>query len=272
MSLPADGATPSRAAWQPFTFGGLAAFARAGLGRLLLVELVVALLVSGSAVWFLRRACAPVVLQVIQELPETARITNGRLAGIDDTLIAQTKFLAIAVTPDTSGQIGQSADFQVQFRPTDFRIGSVFQPDWGWEFDYAPGATLNLGRSNLEPWWGAWHPILLAGAGLAVLVLLFGIWALLASIYTLPAKFFAWFMDRQLSWGGAWRMSAASLLPGAVLMGAALFLYSCQAVDLIGLAVVFAAHLLLGWVCLGGGAWACPRLHPDILKQNPFRP
>ncbi len=270
MSESADGATPSRAAWQPFTFGGIAAFAGAGLGRLLLAEFLVAVLVSGSVVCFLHRAYSPVILEAIQKMPETARIADGHLTGFDATLIAESKFLAIAVTPEASGQIGQSADIQFQFRPADFRVGSVFRPNLGWEFDYGPGATLNLSRSNLEPWWGAWHPILLAAAGLAILALLFGIWAALALIYTVPAKFIAWFGDRQLSWGGAWRLGSAALLPGALLMSAATFLYGWQAVDLIGLAFFFVAHALMGWVYLAGGAWGCPRLYLNVLKQNPF--
>ena len=188
MSDPADGATPSLADWQPFTFGGVAAFARAGLGRLLLAEFVCALLLGGSTVWFLHRAYSPVIAEAIQKMPETANIAAGRLEGFSETLIAESKFLAIAFTPEDSGPIGQSADFQVQFRQTDFRVGSVFRPDWGCEFDYGPGATLSLSRSILEPWWGAWHPILLAAAGLATIALLFGIWAGLALIYT--ASFF----------------------------------------------------------------------------------
>src|SRR5208282_5602292 len=102
MSGAADGATPSRAAWQHFTFGGLAVFARSALGRLLLAELLFAVLVSGSAVCFLRHAWSPVILQAIQKMPESARIAHGRLAGFDATLIAETKILAIAVTPETS--------------------------------------------------------------------------------------------------------------------------------------------------------------------------
>jgi hypothetical protein len=270
MSLAAGGAAPTRAAWQPFTFGGLAAFARAGVGRLLLVELMFAVLVSGSAVWFLRRAWSPVILQAIQKMPETARIADGRLAGIDATIIAETKFFAIAVTPDTSEQIGQSADVQIQFRPTDVRVGSVFRPDWGWEFAYGPGGALELSRSNLEPWWGAWHPIFLAAAGLAILASLCGIWALLALFYTVPAKAMACLADRDLSWSGAWRMGCASLLPGAGLLAAAVFLYGWQAVDLAGLAFLFAAHAPMGWVYLAGGVWACPRLDLNPPKQNPF--
>jgi hypothetical protein len=270
MSEVADGATPPRPAWQPFTFGGLAAFAGARLGRLLLAEFLAAIVVSGSVVYFLQRAYAPVIVQAIQKMPETGKISKGRLLGIDTTLISETKLLAIAVTPATSEQIGQSADVQIQFRPDDLRIGTVFRPDWGWEFVYGRGATLNLSRSNLEPWWGAWRPVLLAAAGVGTLVILFGMWAVLALIYTVPAKCVAWFGDRELSWGSAWRLSSAALLPGALLMGAATIFYGLQAVDLIGLVFFFVAHLLIDWVYIAGGAWACPRFCPNVLKQNPF--
>jgi hypothetical protein len=248
----------------------LAAFAGAGLGPLLLAEFVAALLFSGSVVFFLHRAYSPVIVQAIQKMPESAKIAAGRIAGIDTTLIAETKFLAIAVTPERSDQIGQSADVQIQFRPADFRIGTVFGPDWGWQFEYGRGAALDLSRSNLEPWWGAWHPILLAGAGLAVVALLFGIWAIMALIYTVPAKFIGWFGDRQLSWGGAWRLSSAAQLPGTLLMGVATFLYGWQAIDLAGLAFFFVAQMFISWIYVAGGAWACPPLYPNILKQNPF--
>jgi hypothetical protein len=111
---------------------------------------------------------------------------------------------------------------------------------------------------------------LLAAVGVSTIVSLFGIWAVLALIYTLPAKFIAWFADRQLSWFGAWRLSSAALLPGAMLMGATVLLYGWEAVDLVGLAFLFVAHLLIGWVYVSGGAWACPPLYPNVLKQNPF--
>jgi len=270
MSEAAEGAAPPRPAWQPFTFGGLAAFAQARLGRLVLAELVAAILVGGSVVHFLHAAYSPVILQAIQKMPETAKIVRGHLTGIDTTVIAETKLFAIAVTTEASDQIGQSADVQIQFRSSDFRVGAVFRPDWGWEFEYGSAVTLDLSRSNLEPWWGAWHPVLLAAAGLSVLALLFGIWAVLALIYTVPAKFVAWCADRRLSWGGAWRLSSAALLPGALLMGAAIFLYGWQVVDLVGVALFFVAHLLVAWVYIVGGAWACPRLYPNVLKQNPF--
>lgn len=269
MSGAVDGADPLRPAWQPFTFGGLAAFARARLGRLLLAELLAALVSGGCVVFFLQWAYVPIIAQTIQKMPETARISRGHLVGIGAPIITESKLLAIAFTPETSEPIGQSADVQVQFRFSNFRIGTVFRPDWGWESDYWPGA-LELSRSNLEPWWGAWHPVLLTLAGLITIVLLFGIWALLAAIYTLLAKFMAWYGDRQLLWGGAWCLCSAALLPGAILMCLAILLYAWQVADLVGFAFLLVAHFVVGWVYVVGGALACPREFLNPIKHNPF--
>lgn len=270
MSETADGATPSQSAWQPFTFGGVAAFARSGPARLFVAQLAAAILAGCSAVYFLHRDWSPVVIQAIQGMPETARIVDGRLLGMHEAVIAETKFFAIAVTPDASDQIGQSADVQVQFRPSNFRVGSVFRPDWGWEADYGREFSLMLSRAALEPWWGAWQPVILACIGVSVLLLLFGIWALLASIYTLPAKLITWFTDRDLSWRGAWRLGSAALLPGALLMALAIMLYAWQALDLIELGSLCVAHLLMGWVYVVGAAWVCPRSVIVPATPNPF--
>lgn len=270
MNQPEDGATPSRNAWQPFTFGGVAAFASARLSRALLAELVTAILVSASIVYSLQHGWSPAVAQLIQQMPETARIAGGQLAGIDESVIAETKYFAIAVTPESSSQIGQSADVQVQLRPADFRVGSVFLPDWGWEFNYGPATMINLSRSYLEPWWGAWQPVILALIGVTILVLMFLFWAILALVYMAPAKCIGWFADRQLTWGGAWRLSSAALLPGAFYMIFGVLLYSWRAVDLIGLAFIWLAHMLMGWVYVIGGSLACPRLFPQAPRPNPF--
>jgi hypothetical protein len=270
MSKTAEGATPSRPAWQPFSFGGLAAFAKARLGRLLIVEFLCAVFVASSVVWFLSHTYWPVILHAIQQMPATARIADGHLSGCDETVIAERKQLAIAISPDNTGQIGQSADIQIQFRKTDFRIGTVFEPDWGLAFDYAPYTALDLSRSALEPWWGAWNPVFLTVVGVGVAALLFVTWAVVALFCTWPAKFLAWFADRSLSWIDAWRLSCAALLPGAFLVGTAIILYGLQAIDLIGLGFFWGIHLLASGIYLAGGVWACPRLSPSQLKQNPF--
>jgi hypothetical protein len=257
-------------AWQPFTFGGVAAFAGARLTRLLAAESVAAILVAVIAVWLLHRVYCPVILQFVQKMPESARVADGALQGVPETWIAESQFLAIAVKPQPGGEIGQDADLQIQLRQTDVCVGSVFWPDWGWAWPYGRGTSLNLARSNLEPWWSAWQPVLLAGAGAATLLWLLVGWAVLAAIYMAPAKFAAWMGDRFLPWGGAWRLASAALLPGAVVMAGAMLLYGWSAIDLVGLSFFAALHVVLGWVYLVGGSCKVTRLFPDESKRNPF--
>lgn len=270
MSDDAKGADAPPPAWQPLTFGGVAAFAGAGLGRLLAVELATAILAAFSVVWFCQRACCPVILQAIQKMPETARVSNGALQGVPDTLIAESRFLAIAVIPGGGGEIGQDADLQIQLRQNDFCAGSVFWPDWGLDFDYGRGTAMNLARSNLEPWWSAWQPVLLAGAGAATVLFLLVLWAVLAAIYMFPAKFIAWFSDRYLTWGGAWRLASAALLPGALLMIGTVFLYGSSVMDLVGLSFSVAVHFIIGWVYFVGASCKVTRLFPNHSNRNPF--
>jgi hypothetical protein len=258
------------AAWQPLTFGGVAAFATGRTGRLLALELTVAVAVAVCAVWFLHRAYCPVILQAIQKMPDTARVAQGRLQGVPDTLIAESRFLAIAAMPQAGGEIGQDADLQIKLRQNDFCAGSIFWPDWGLDLPYGRDAAINLGRSNLEPWWSAWQPVLLAAAGTAVVLFLLASWAVLASIYMALAKLIALFADRYLTWPGAWRLSAAALMPGAIVLAGGLILYGWSVIDLVGLSFLFIIHFIVGWVYLVGASCGASRLFPSQVKRNPF--
>jgi len=265
----AQSAEPERRQpWQPLTFGGTARFSEARLGRLLLMELIVGAFVALAVVWFLQTNYAPVIAEAAQKMPDGAKIQDGRLAGVPETLLSETRLIAIAVTPDESTEIGQSADAQIQLRQTNFRIGCVFSPDWGMEFSYGPQAV-DLSRSAVEPQWGAWHPVLFAGCGLGVVALLYASWALLALLYMAPAKFMAWFGDRKLTWGGAWKMCSAALMPGALLVVAAIVLYGREVVDLIGLACFYAGHFALGWIYVAASIPSLERAAPPAAK-NPF--
>lgn len=267
---PAEPAAPMapRPPWQPLTPRGLARFAQATLGRLFLVALIVAIVVALAVVWFLRTVYAPVVTQAVQKMPDGARIQNGQLVGVAETLLSETKLIAIAVTPDESTDIGQSADAQIQLRQHNFRIGSVFRPDWGMEFDYGP-QNIDLGRAALEPLWGAWRPVVFTGCGVAVVAALGVSWTLLALLYTAPTKLASWFADRQLSWFGAWKISAAAQMIGALLLVLALVLYGLEAIDLIGVACFLAGHFVLDWIYLGAALHCLERSIPPPPK-NPF--
>ena len=71
---------PLPSAWQPLTPRGVAAFSRATLGRLFVVQLIVALLVAGSVVWFLATVWFPATREAIRQLPDTGLIQNQQLS------------------------------------------------------------------------------------------------------------------------------------------------------------------------------------------------
>jgi hypothetical protein len=258
-------------AWQPCTFGGVAAFALAPWRRLFLAQGFFALLFAASAVWFLGHCYAPVITQEIQKMPEGAILTNGQLDGLPGVQISGTKLLSIAVATHEDADLDRSADLQIILRSNRLEISSILSSALGsLEFDYNNSSALDLSRSHLEPLWGAWRPIVLVAAGLAVAVGLLLLWAVLAWIYAPAAKLVAWFCDRQLSWPGAWRLACAALLPGAVLPALGLVLYGLQAVDIFGLGYFGTVHFLVGWVYLLAAPVFAPRLSSANISRNPF--
>src|SRR5208283_5991927 len=113
MSAPAE----LPVAWEPLTPRGVAAFARARLSRLLLVQFVIASLASAAVVEFLSDGCFPMVRAAIRNLPATGAIRSGRLDWPDNSpqILAEGRFLAFIVDPGHSGQIQSPADVQVEF-------------------------------------------------------------------------------------------------------------------------------------------------------------
>ncbi len=66
-------------------------------------------------------------------------------------------------------------------------------------------------------------------------------------------------------------MAGAALMPGALLMCVAVFLYGWGVLDPVRLAVAGAVHLVVGWVYIFAGSLCRPR-HPAVAaaKENPF--
>jgi hypothetical protein len=86
-------------AWQPLTLQGVASFARASLGRLLLAQFIVALLAAGTVVWFLNKAWFPKISEAIRQLPLQGELRSGRLdwQGATPSRLAEGRFLALIV-------------------------------------------------------------------------------------------------------------------------------------------------------------------------------
>ncbi len=263
---------PPRIAWQPLTFRGVAAFAHAPLRRLLLVQFLIALLVALVVAWFLYDAYFPPINKAIAQLPAASQIRGGELdwRGESPVLLAENKFLALSVDLDQAAKLRSVAHLHLEFGRTNLWAHSLF----GYaEIDYPSGWIIAANREELQPVWGAWRPVVLVGAMAVVIAGLFAGWIFLATLYTAPVWLWGYFLNRDLSWRGSWRLSGAALMPGALLLMGAIFFYSFGVMDLVQMVFVYGAHLALGWVYLFVSLFFLPPISAAAKAvRNPFTP
>jgi len=261
----------SQAPWQPLTFGGAAAFARAKLGRLLLVESFFAALAAAAVMVVIHAGWSSVVEKAIHGLPDQGILSAGKLdwSGDSPAVLAENALLALVVDLEHDGGTGQVADLQIEFGRTDFRLAS--SAGYYVAMSYPDAWSTPFNRRALEPWWGAWKPVILVGAGVAVYLWLMLTWAGLGLIYSFAVRGIAFYSDREVGRARAWRVGAAALMPGCLLISAALALYGLQQLPLLGLLLAFALHLVLGWVYVVGAAFCLPKIQVnEKLAGNPF--
>ena len=124
MSASADKA---QIAWQPLTPRGVASFAHASLGRLLLVQLLVALLTAGATIWFLNTGWFPTINEAIRGLPPQGEIRSATLywTGPSPARLAENRFLAVIVDLDHVGTARSPAHVQVELGRADLKVYSV---------------------------------------------------------------------------------------------------------------------------------------------------
>ena len=257
-------------AWEPLTPRGVAAFAGTSTGRLLLVQCIVALLAAATVVWFLERAWFPVVRRAIHQLPAEGAIHNEQLnwSGETPTLLAGNRSLGLAVDLNHSGQVARAAQLQVEFGRKNLRLFSML----GYVvIDYPPGRRIAFNRTELEPWWGAWEPAMLAVAAGGTILGLLVAWTALATIYCAPVRLITFFENRDLTWGQSWRLAGAALMPGALFLSFGIVCHGLGWIDLIQLGGVGGLHLTISWVYLFISPLFLPR-HPaaTVVKSNPF--
>jgi hypothetical protein len=261
----------SNFAWEPLTPRGVAAFARASFGRLLLVQIIVALLGAASVAWFLNGSVFPVIKTAILNLPDTGEIHSAKLdwRGESPKLLAEGRFLAFDVDLNHGGKIKSTADVQIELGKATVRSFALL----GYlEFSYPSGDPLPLNRSELEPLWGAWASTLLFIAAMATVLGLLASWWLLASLYFLPVWLLGFFANRDLNFRRSWKLSGAALMPGALLLAAAILFYDFGAVDLVQFGFIFGAHFVLGWVYLFVSLLFLPGIPAAASPGNPFGP
>jgi hypothetical protein len=245
---------PQRApfAWEPLTPRGVAAFATASLGRLALVQLIVALLAATTIAWFLHSAWFPTVQEAIKNLPAQGDIRGGQFDWRGDTpaRLAEGLFLSFVVDLNHGGGAGRVAQVQVELGKDDFKVCSLLGCV---TLRYPNGWVVALNRTELEPQWGALEP------------------AMLATIYCVPTWIIALYENRDLSLRESWRLASAALLPGALLLTAAIFFYGLNLIDLVRLGLSAGLHLMIGWIYLFISPLCLPRRFTGTTgKGNPF--
>ena len=240
------------------TFGGVARFAVASRWRLLMVELVSALMVAATVVWFVQQAWVPVIDKSIRQMPPTGEIRAARLAWPNGAVLQQEgPFMRIDVRPGGFANVVESADLVLAFDASRLQVGSSL----GLGLLTLPYPTiLPFNKTELEPWWGARSHMVLAGLGLLVVLTLLFAWSALGLLYTFPAKVFS---VNWVDWAGARKIAVAAQLPGALVMSIGIVFYGLKQLDLVALLVVWGVHLVLPWMYL---------MFSPILAPKPPKP
>ncbi len=258
-------------AWEPVTPRGVAAFADGAIRRLWLVQLIIAILAAAVVLWFLLTAWFPVIQQAIRQLPAQGSIRAGRLAWNANTSarLAENHFLALTVDLRHEGAARSPAHVQVEFGEQDVAVLSLFG---ALQRPYPHAYLIAFNRDELEPWWGAWQPAILALAALAVISGLMLTWGLLALLYCPVAWLAAFFANRILSLRASYRLSGAALMPGALMLTLAIVLYGLGILDVLLLLIMAGAHFVVGWVYVCCAPFWRPPINPAPGTRNPFTP
>lgn len=248
----------------------MAAFAQAGPGRTLAMLMVAGLLIGLVMSWLARSAWFPPVAKAIERLPLEGQVVRGRLewAQLQPVTLAANRFLAVAVDLEHTGLDLAPADVQLEWGATNLYVRGILGHV---EVPYPPEITLAFNSRELVPWWGAWSQAILAGVCLGSALALMVIWTGLALLYVPLARVTAWLRGAELSVGAAWRLCAAALMPGALLMTAAMVAYGWGWLDMLRLGLVAVFHLVVGWVYVPLSVCCLPRSPQTTrAKGNPF--
>lgn len=251
-------------AWQPFTPRGVAAFAPARPSRVFVLKLSVALLATAAVIWFLKTNYFPSISEAIKNLPDEAALQNGALTNVVSGILTQRKFLSTLIEMEETGRAGQTSDVQLELHRNYFQICSLLGCA---QFDY-PKENISVGRSTSEPWWGARQPVIWIICSATILAGLWLVWEILAILYAPLAKLIAYFLNRELSWRGSWRLAFAAQMTGALLLSFGVILYGLQVFDLIGFLFFFGSHFVVAWVYV----FSAPFFLPRVLFTTPTNP
>jgi hypothetical protein len=254
---------------QPFTFGGVARFSTARVGRVSFVALVFGL-VSGLVVSWLCATClAPVVDEAVSKLPQTGSIERGVLLWPEKSgrLLAANSFISFDVALQDHQAEGAPVDFSVRFRTNDLALTSLLGTT---RLPYPPFSEFEFNHISLSPAWGAWRVPLLVALIPGTALLLMLTWAALALIYSPLPLLIGTAFNREVGFLPAWKLSVAAQLPGSLMMAFALALYSTGKIALIFVLVMLLAHFIPTFIYLLISPFLIPKSEQTREEPNPF--
>lgn len=257
----------------PTTFAGVAAVAGHRARWLVFWQVLVAATSALVAAWALQGTWGGAVRRAAEALPAPGEIRDGRLywQGETPAILHHGPFLSLVVDPAGLRGSALTADVTLSLEEQGLGVRSIF----GWaNLPYPPELQVRLERLELTGVLAAWTGPVLLWSGGAIFVGLFLSWAALATVYGTVLWALAGFLGRTPSYGVAWRLAGASLLPGAVLLAAAIGLYASRQLGFLGLLFAFPLHVAVGWVyCLGGLArLRKPAANPFHRSAQPAQP
>ena len=234
----------------------------------MLIALLISLGVSALVIFLAATRWTPIIDEAIERLPLDGVIAEGRVQSpmTDPAILAEGSFFAVIYDPAFTEVFGQSADLNLEIGLTEVRIRChiVYAP-----IPYQPDWVIPFNLNDLKPRWGAWKPFLLGFLGAGVFVSLWASWFALAILYSIPARMIAFYTRREAPGLTSWRLSLAALMPGAVLVGTVILVYTSHHIPLILVLVLWALHLPLGWFYLSMSPISLP-LRGE--KPEPFAP
>ena len=251
----------------PSTFGGVAAVALRPFGCLLFWQIAVATAAAFVVAWSASIAWAKGFHRAALAVPSEGLIEQGRLQWPDRRAVVlhEDGFVSLVIDPEARRDAGLASDVGLSLEGRGIAARSVL----GWiSIPYPPEFRLRLNRVEATGLVAAWRVPVLIGLGFAVFFGLILAWWSLTTLYGILLWAFGGPVRRDLSFTEGWRLAGAALLPGAVLMTAAIGLYANRQLGIVGLLLAMPVHIVLGWLyCLGGLA-AIPPLAPSAEEDS----
>lgn len=252
-------------AWQPFTFGGVAAFATAGALRAWVVVMLTALLLGLAADRYFVAAWFPALDLALERLPASGEIRDGRLLWPTPQAVelANNGFVRLLVNPNFGPVAGQSADVTFECTADTLTAQSLFGY---WVLPYPYRLRLALNQPTLQPLWAAWRPHFRLGLPTASALVMVVAWAGLALVLAPVARALALLLRREVPLWGCWKAAFATFAPFALATALGVVLYAGRGFRLPDLLVTWALAHLYSLILLFGAIPCLPRL----ARASPF--